>query len=340
MKGTNRTMSSRTRLVLFMFATMLIVISVLTGIVSFAEYTKSSRAKRVIASYESEGMLFSSNYLAKNGAAATEVRNRYRLFTGHTNTGASGDISICNYTQGNPARPNDSDINYVLSAKLVVVNGTTKRDAVASDLSAGMSVSLTLNGVTKTLSSENLSDAFGSALLRKRVASTDVCNISFSPAFNTDENNVALYIVATPTPAVAGITPIDAIFSTGVSTSQERATWEGYFNESGALGIAGASAPTGFDGFNYTITGSGEGEFKLSWDPSLMSPSQLFLDEIGETVQTETVSGTVWNYIVFDVDSDIISRYDTQFYFAEDVLGTLATWNDVRAAVTYEYTES
>ena len=45
-------------------AAVLILITVFGGVIAFAEYTKSSSAKRVVAPYESTGVLFSSNYLA------------------------------------------------------------------------------------------------------------------------------------------------------------------------------------------------------------------------------------------------------------------------------------
>ena len=52
-----------------------------TGVISYAEYTKSSRAKRVITSNEGGSALFSSNYMGKNTNpdpdAAVNIRTVY-----------------------------------------------------------------------------------------------------------------------------------------------------------------------------------------------------------------------------------------------------------------------
>lgn len=345
------TFNTRSKLIVAITAMILVVLSVITGIISFAEYTKSSRAKRVIATYDGVGMLFSSNYLVQNSSLdPTAAVNRKRIYTTSTELSSFSNITVCNYAQGNPGKPNTKPITYVLSAKLVVVDGNVKRDAVAADLAAGMQATLRIGNVTKTFNASNLSDAFDARTLTANSAvnggaSADIYEIVLSKQFNNANNKVALYVAATPTPPIDGLTTIDAIFGSAVSAVSEQASWTGVFNEAGALDRTNATlpAPGDLDGFNYKISGSGAGTFKLSWNPALLTPNKDFIDEMrGNTpVGTETVGGVTWNYIAFSVDSDVISRYDTQFYYAEGVAaaGTVATWDDAASAVSYTYTE-
>lgn len=301
------------RTVLLLITLILVILSVIAGIISYAEYTKSSRAKRVVATYESEGERFSSNQLGMHD----NTMYNYRYFhTTSENVGASTNITVCNFAQGNPQRFNDIRVTYSFNAKFMKDTGTGYVDAVAADLS-GHVVTITFGGVTKTLNAQNVSDSFTGNVLSNEHEQTDIYNVVFSGEFNDSENNIYLFLEAVPTaPANNGLSTLDALCSTKISTSRYEAKWEGKFNES----MAGNS-PADFDGFRYVISGSGSGSIKLSWDSAYMHPTELFLD--GMTV--ENGNGT-WRYVEFDVDSDDVNRYDLQFYYGEGVLGTINSW--------------
>ncbi len=319
-------------------AAAIIVLSLMTGVVSYAEFTKSNRAKRVIASVEAEGALFSSNFMLYTEGDNTVHSNPKTLYTGNATQSVVTTVTVCNFAQGNPAKVYDMDIHYVLTAKLVWVENGTKRAATPAEI-GDLSVTLTYkNGGSVVLDSTTVSHAFAQSTLSHNASATDSCHIEFSPGFNTQEGNVRLYLIAVPTTARGDITMLDATFDTAVSHERQSVTWEGYFNEAGARGVTDASLPTAFDGFRYVITGSGVGTIKLSWKTDLLEPNQLFLDDLN---CSPTVNGE-WSYIEFPVDSDLISRYDTQFYYAEGVMdaGTLSTWASVNEAVKCEYTEA
>ena len=329
------------RMLITLIVLSLVVAFVINGIVTLAEYTKSSRAKRVVASYGREGLLFSSNYLIQNNGSPTEVRNRRRLFTGNAENSVVAEVTFCNYAQGNPGKVCQQDLPYTLTAKLIMVSGNTKRDATIADSEAigDKTVTIVLNGETKTLSVAALTQTFSTFTLPRNLASTDIATVTFSPSFNDDESGICVYLQAVPDSSVLDVATIDGIFITSVAMESQSVAWEGYFNEAGARGVQNAALPEGFDGFNYTIEGFGVGTFKLSWRPDALVPNQLFISDVSASVQTETVQGATWNYVTFSVDSGTVSRYDLQFYYADGTTASYATWDDVKSYVTYVYTE-
>ena len=322
-----------------------LVLVIGAGVLVYAEYTKSSRARRVIATYSESGTSFSSNYMA---IVNSTTPNRKYVYTGSTETSAITNVTICNYPQGNPTAVYDRDINYVLSGRLVVIENGVKRAATAADVAAGMTVTVAYSGSggneSFTFSSSNLTHTFTGSTLSRRAPSIDDLDLTFSPAFNTDENNVCLELTATPTPpaSYADIFAIDSSFSTAIAIEPVRLDWEGYFNETGARNNTGLPAPTAHDGFNYVVTGTGTGSCKLSWRSDALEISEVFLTKEFPllTVQTETVGGHTWNYIEFPVDSSLQSRYDLQFYYVEGTSASFASWATVKTYAKLEFTES
>ena len=327
--------------IILIFA-MIIVACVSVAV--YAEYTKSSRAKRVIASYESEGVLFSSNYLLHSSGNANDAHNRKIIYTGDPGNPVITSVSVCNFAQGNPSKVYERDIEYGLYAQLVVVSGNTRRAATAADVGA-LTVQIQRGDEAPiTLNASNLSATYlPNSTLNHRASSSDIYLLTFSSGFNTDEAGICLYMSATPIGNYIGISPIDAIFSTSVNTDRTRDVWRGYFNEAGALGVSGASLPTAFDGFNYVIAGYGVGTCRLSWNTEKLELNELFLDELGldsTDIGSATVSGDVWHYIDFPVDSDTINRYDTQFYRSDGDVNSFAAWSEVSDCVTMVFTET
>ncbi|MBR0235128.1 MAG: hypothetical protein IJQ37_01580 [Clostridia bacterium] len=307
----------------------------LTGVVSYAEYTKSSRAKRVIASYADSDVLFSSNYMSINTAtSATEAANKRVVFTSATTQGAATDITICNFAQGNSTKYYSQDIEYTLSVKLVKVSGNTKSDITGADNTAGKTVTLSFNGENVTLDASSASGrehTFSSSTLDRRQASTDVCSVSFSTAFNDDENDIYLYITAELVGSYVGIADIDCLMATAVAHKASRLDWKGYFNEVGALADSGLPVPNVLDGFNYVISGVGATTLRLKWKTSAVLPSQVFT--LGKTIGTDGE----WSYVDFDVDSDTINRYDLQFYRVYATTDSFSTWATVKEYVVLDY---
>ena len=308
-----------------MIAAVILSVALVAGIVTvFAEYIKSSRAKRVIATYGDEGALFSSNYLVMNTNTAVNVYRRI-IYTDNGDLPVSGDVTVCNYAQGNLARLYENDIEYVLSAKLVKLSESSglyvKTDAAAADVGSHTVKLKFKGGAVVTLSSSNLSHTFSDSTLDHRVTSTDVCSVEFDAGFK-DAPTLCLYLCAEPTSAQAGVHTLDAVFNVAVNQGGEaRNTWEGEFNEDTSSGVP---AQPDYDGFNYVVSGTGSGSVTLEWNNTKLRISQVFLEEQG---LTPAVSGTT-SSVTFAVDSDVQNRYDLQFYYADGTTG-FASWSEL-----------
>lgn len=336
---------SKSKTIIFISISLALLIC-LSLVFTYAEYTRSSRAKRVVATYDGAGFLFSSNYLSLNSDVVNNVYRRM-IYTQKATASATGEITICNYAQGNPTKVYDEDITYKLTAKLVIVyeegGKTKKRDAEADEIGDRWvkikyktdddNETVTLNRTTAAY------DEWDESTLDHRIASgaTDICKVMFSPGFNDAEpKNLALYICAQPDDSL-GINPLDSTFVTGVSSAAS--TWTGTFNENPSAGEL--PKQNHYDGFNYVISGSGTGTFTLRWDNTVLQVSQIFLSKQGLTVTT--TEGSNWSYIELEVNSNVIDRYELQFYYAPGASETITSWEDLNDNSTYvqgNYTEN
>lgn len=313
----------------------IMVMLLVAGVVVYAEYIKSSRAKRVLATRGDEGMLFSSNYLVMNSNPNANVYKRV-IYASSPDYPVSGDVTICNYAQGNSTKRHETDIPYTLTAQFYVLseaNGVyIKTPASAADV-GHHTVKVKLNGGEQiTLDSGNISHTFTGNLLDHRFASTDICNVEFDSDF-INAGALCLYLCATPDAgAPSDVFPMDAVFSAALSNAEVRNIWEGYFNDNNTT--VAPDQPY-YDGFNYVVSGSGAGSCVLSWDSSKLEISQIFL---AENNLTPVTSGSV-SSVTFDVDSDVTARYDLQFYYADEDV-TVGDWNALNACVTLTYTET
>lgn len=319
------------------FLIVLLAVSVLlTGsLLSYAAYTNSSRAKRVVATHERSGMLYSSNYLLAH--VDNPLANRRVIYSSSEDTPAVTVLTVCNYSQGNPSVTHPQDIRYNLNAKLVVLtsdNDNPVRDAVSSDVGS-KTISLKLGNTTKTLSSSNLSISFLGNTLARNTTSTDSYVLAFSADCNNDSSGLCVQIEAVPVlgeGSINDITTIDGIFNASVAVKQTVSSWKGYFSDRGAEdNPTVVTLPSDFDGFNYVISGLGEGTVTLSWDNTQLDISQVFLDENSLTPQTTGNTTTV----SFSVDSDVKDRYGLQFYYNKD--SSITSWSLVKSYVTFSY---
>lgn len=320
----------------------LLILIMTSGIISIAVFTKSTRTKRVLAPYGDDGMLFSSNYL---GEKIDNQINKRLLYASSDEQGVTIGVTVCNFAQKNHTKVYEFPISYQLKAKLVMVNGanvTTISDpSLYTDALADKTVTISFgNSETTTLSSSNLSYTFSSHTLSNEVATSDYYTLSFSTAFNNDNSGISLYLEADPGNSYPNIRPLDGVFNAKVGTDEAQINWKGYYSDQGALGVT-ASTPAMYDGYNYTIEGTGVGTIKFSWNTTKVVPNTLFIiKEIGATIQTETVGGDTWNYIEFSVDSGTINRYDLQLYKADSADFSSATWSDLRNYVSLVFTEN
>ena len=245
-------------------------------------------------------------------------------------------IRIFNYPYGNPGDPYYRQITYTLSMKLVYYNSATEkyealqRRLLETDILLQLSMTLLIYSEKDGNGYSNLGDTFTpvTSTLSGATASTDSMKLTYSTnqvtALSSStalpaQPKLYLEITAKPTPenTYLDLETIKARIDLKLNGTVIPVTWSGYFNET-------ASTPSSLEGFNYVIAGVGSGNITLSWDSTYLELNQNFITELGLTPP----AGSGRKTITFPVDSNTISRYDTQFYWT-GAQGTGITWNDM-----------
>lgn len=296
--------------------------------VAIAAYTNSKNTQRTIATYDSTGEKFSSNYLKRG---VTEIAT---IIT-ELNTDPKTTITICNFEQGKISKPNTSAITYNIEFRFVkkvageYVNATT---AEVGDYTASIRASSGEELELDSSDNESLSANINGLTFAAGVAKTHSFYVTLSRNFATavPKPNLYLSVVATPTSGT-GVSVLKGVFNADIRSQEESANWHGEFSEYDAEG-----SPSDYDAFNYLITGSGNGTFTVTWDGEYVKISDYSMIELLK-IDGATKVG---NSISFSVDSSEIDRYNVQFYRAEDGFSDETTWDDVVEFVSYTFVES
>ena len=304
------------------------------GVYTLAEYVKSSKSKRVLSARGDEGAAFSSNYLVTNNDPTQNVYKRL-IYASAAGISASGDVTVCNYPQGNMAAVYEEDITYTFTARLVMLSESggvyVKTNAATSDVGEHY-VDIRFKGGTPVrLNAATLSYDFGTSTLDHHSSVTDIVSLEFDSDF-ANAGSLCLYLSAVPSGSQPGVTTLDAVFSVALNTGDTQNGWDGEFTDDST---AGDPAQPDFDGFNYVISGTGTGTVTLTWNNEKLQISQVFL---AKNSLTPTVSGTSTS-VTIPVNSDLINRYDLQFYYADETV-TFENWAALTGCVTLTYTNS
>ena len=294
------------RIILIIFAIFTLLFSV--GVVTYAAYTHSLSAQRTIAPYDTiDSVKFSSNYLSQVNYSRENVKT---ILTTAPEIGASTSITICNYPQGKQTQPSNNTVTYGIVARLVYYDGADYVPATSQYLTDNNLLSHTVtirkkNGSSVTLNSSHLSDNSLGGTLTANTASSDTFILEFSTPFNQNNPNLFVELVATDNNSIV----LRGIFSADVRSQGVTNSWSGAFTDDTA------NNPCDYDGFNYAISGFGSGVFTLSWDTNyvdISAASLLELAKIDGYSKSGPTNGIVT--VTFNVDSDVASRYEIQFY--------------------------
>lgn len=258
--------------------------------VSYAAYITLDISKHVVSTGSGGNIVrFSSNYLY-----VTDIGGSYgtrKVTTMHDNEGNTDNftVEVCNYIYGNTAAVNSNDINYSLVAELVYT-GAAQPEGITIRPVSGKPVRF-VNG-SLTISDQRL--PAGVATADKFVCSIPggmKDQISIKIAAIPDENSLP----ATKQKKLAA----EIVFKNASLTNN----WGGEFIDS-KTGLT----PMQYDGFNYEISGNGEGTVTIRWDESVLEISPWFTPDDPEATKTD-------NSRRFRVGADNQpSAYMTQFY--------------------------
>jgi len=331
---------------------LIVVAFIFAGIVGYASYTGVTMVKRVVSTKAGAGLLFSSNYMTTSEQTTLEY-NDYDLFLDEqgqpTSANPTYNMLVCNFAQGDRSTWYTSkNIDYTVTAKLYLNEKYVSTDAEAlenpelvgtykvptqADVAGkvfGIKFGSGDDGTYEYFNSTNsftinLPDS-GSYSLSKQEASTDF----FSLVFDKSElrNNAPkfwIYVVATPTQNTGAGGEVEAIkgYVGTCQAAKGGATWYGEISDE-------SKSTIDYDAYNYIITGNGKGDFYFAWDDSKVKPNEFaFLNYnsyisvnstnvenwSGYTQYGETPPATgSWKYIVLDVNSDVVTRFEFQLY--------------------------
>ena len=258
-----------------------------------AAYTSVSSVKRVVSTQKGAGMLFSSNYLT------TDESDLPRTIT---------FSSMENYPQ-TMIKHNDKDITYTITVELVDSDG----NAVAGEETAKYSVEY--GGENKTFEG-NSKIVFSSLVLK----SDDFNKHEFVLTFDKSQltkSDIYMKVTAAPTDQ-AELKPLSAKLGVIYINDNTSATWTGTF-------IDNAASPKDLDGFNYRLSGSGEGTVTLTWNTKYVDISTWFKNTYSLNVSTDV--NTKIATATMKVDSAEKNQYDIQFYRTNGINGA-EQWSD------------
>ena len=283
---------------------LIVAISSLAIIISYAAYTRISTAKRVISTEAGENILFSSNYMQQSRKTTNEVADPLSF----TTTNPVYIMNVCNFAQGNRGSWFYKTINYTLTAQLVdksknpaAASGKTftikKKGSsdTATDLSDGTAHTI---GTTHELKYDRLKEAY------------DEYEITLDKSeLQSTSPNFYVLITATPTDTFGGAIPVNISGYVGVSQgNSENITWTGFIEDQGL-------STNTYHGYNFVLQGSGKGTVKFAWNPAYLDISEISVSTNSLPNPTDiTIDGTSYKQIEMSVDSDIKSRYEINFF--------------------------
>ena len=264
------------------------------GIAVFGAYTNVNSVKRVVSTQGLSGTAFSSNYLnlAAKDAMSYTLKTISLSESGETST---FEINVCNYVHNNPSRVNEKTIAYTFTLTLYNLDGTRN----TSDFTG---LSVTYNNNTQYSFTDGECVIIGNTLAGG-TKSVDTFRITVPKSFM---NKVHIQAVAEPNET-------SYLYTDNYKLGRTFAFSSGGKTETNWTGSLTETTAEGYDGFNYAVKGQGKGTVTLAWDSNQLEINKVFLDKYGLAV---SASGNMKS-VSFDVDSDLQSRYDIQFYKTE-----------------------
>ena len=247
-------------------------------------------------------MLFSSNYLTTDENDLT----RTITFSSMENSPCV-TVNVCNYPQ-TMIKHNDKDITYTITVELVDSDG----NAVTGEEAAKYSVEF--GGENKTFEG-NSKIVFSSLVLK----SDDFNKHEFVLTFDKSQltkSDIYMKVTAAPTDQ-AELKTLSAKLGVIYINDNTSATWTGTF-------IDNAASPKDLDGFNYRLSGSGEGTVTLTWNTNYVDISPWFKNTYDLTISKDS-SGRAT--ATMKVDSAEKNQYDIQFYRTNGI-NSAEQWSD------------
>ena len=223
-------MKQKKQLYLLILLVLVCLVLLLTG--TYAAYTNTAYAKRVVTTgIDNSAVPFSSNYLYEHNGGSTYIRH---VITVPKNGSTPVDLAICNYPFKDSTRVSNSDITYKLTIE--VVN------------KSGVDTGKTPPAITPS------SDSYE---LKGGQISINTHTVSFTHEQVTTFKDCLVRITATSTKGLSTSKTLAAEFEL-ISASEMTSEWRGQFTDE--------ENPEDLSAFNYEVYGTAEGTVTITWD--------------------------------------------------------------------------
>ncbi len=300
---------------------MVLAIMALVSTISYAAWTRVKRVKRVVSIQSETGMRFSSNYMS----AVSPIQTR-NVAMGAEDS-ATVEIIVRNYAQGNVSRVYPYDFTYTLKATLCDSNGNpvTSNDSTFSNYN--------LKTITdRTVPTYGAPVSFVAQTVNGQTNYIATISGNSLTGGSTDEDYFLLTFDAGQKEVVAPTyyVKLEAILDESGENIEDLAGFVGLYAKTSRNGWTLNTADDisksfgDFHGYNYALSGSGEGTVKISWNPAELTISSLFLERVGGSVDNDSANSGM-KCVTFPVNSSEINYYDVQFYKTEDF--DLTAWS-------------
>lgn len=318
---------------------LVVALMVLGGEIVYAKYGSSHNVvKRVIATDSGTGNRFTSNYL-ETGTSNQHIRSVSSTSTDDI----IYDINIYNYSVNKPTQWYHVDLGYTLSAQIKNLDGTATltqaqvENLIGNDQIILYSVTIDENSEETvssllTLDKDNLTDSDASQIIEN--SSTGGTYNSYRLILPNSMLGKNISVVLTATPASKHRDIADVIlssrFGAEIQTIVLSTGWTGSFSDDTSISLES------YEGFNYSITGSGDSSGTLSWRYDLLEPNMNEIQElfgIDITNSSNYVDDPTTNMRTITLSNisadDNAGRYDFQIYIKDDTAkNTIKTIND------------
>lgn len=288
------------------------------SIIAIAAYKDANnKIKRVIAPAAGSDGLFTSNYLS---LGQNNIKPAY--FNEDPNNSYSYTVDIRNYNPVDPSAIYNGTINYSLKVELVKSNETpydktTDSEALAEMVSHNQKITISFGGdsfeLNGTADGSHLNHLFdGHSLRGKGSGGTNTWTVKY--------DNIPLgsnYCVKFT--AHATNQDLEDIYSTVIVTSYPTVRPQGWSCE--LVEASSKKTIDHFDGFNYTISGTGAKTIKFSYDSTKLTINPANCNF--EISQPGSYSGgeshgipSDWRTVTISAnpDSTGVNRYDIQMF--------------------------
>lgn len=281
---------------------------------SYAAYTNFSSAKRVVSAQADEHILFSSNMLyTENKDTESSFYQRKRIALTENNDFV---VEIYNYDPGDTAVYCHQNIIYQLKVTLLSGFGSPEEYKVS-------------DGTTEHFFSIDSNGAYTLVIDQLTLYGEQLSTHSFRFHIpEQDKNQMKMCVEAIPMEESYGATnqkKLAAVILTGEMITSK--TWSGQL-----VDVQSEREPDDYDGFNYEISGNGEGTVTLEWDPDILTINPWFVSQTGAVSVSDGA-------IKFAVGGDGQPfAYQTQFYKA-DKWDTSISWENLVEKIKVIFSE-